>query len=346
MKVPGKINSFRRRITRGLTANIGKTNANASHKNINIQKILISRPNQRLGNLLLITPLIQEVTNIFPNSKIDLFVRGGLASVIFENYENVDRIIKLPKKPFKQIVNYAAAWFSLKKKSYDLVINIYSESSSGKLSAIFTSGKIKFFGDSYIETDEKPSDYVHFAKHPIYNLRHDLEKIGIVVPNNPLPNLDIKLNQSEIEKGKEIVDSIVQNDKKTIGIFTFATGAKRYSEEWWGEFYGKLKNAFPDYNIIEILPVENVSQINFQAPSFYSKDIREIASVIRNISVFIGADSGMMHLASASQTPTVGLFGVTFDKKYEPYNDESISINTNNFDMDYIIKSVENIVSR
>ncbi|SMC46558.1 glycosyltransferase family 9 protein [Moheibacter sediminis] len=343
MKIPGRINSIRRRITRGLTASVGKTKTN--YQNINIQKILICRPNQRLGNLLLITPLVQEVINTFPNCKIDMFVRGGLAPVIFENYENIDKIIQLPKKPFNQKFKYVSSWISLKKKSYDLVINIYSESSSGRLSTKFTKSKIKFYGDSYAETDEKPADYIHFAKHPIYNLRHDLSQIGIDTSKNTMPYLDIKLNHSEIEKGKTIIDSIVKNDKKIISIFTFATGAKCYSKEWWTEFYEKLKIAFPDYNIVEILPVENVSQINFQAHTFYSKDIREIASVIRNTSVFIGADSGMMHLASASQTPTIGLFEVTYDKKYEPYNDESISINTNNFDMDYIIKSVEKIIS-
>jgi ADP-heptose:LPS heptosyltransferase len=37
---------------------------------------------------------------------------------------------------------------------------------------------------------------------------------------------------------------------------------------------------------------------------FYSKDIREIGAVIANTEIFIGADSGIMHLASASLTPT------------------------------------------
>lgn len=346
MKIPGRINSIRRRVTRGLTANIGKSKNKKNDQNLNIQKILISRPNQRLGNLLLITPLIQEVTNTFPNCKIDLFVRGGLAPSIFENFENIDKIIQLPKKPFNQKFKYVSSWISLKEKSYDLVINIYSESSSGRLSTKFTKAKIKFYGDSYANSKEKPSGYVHFAKYPIYNLRYDLEQLGITNPNESMPCLDIKLTDSEIENGKNVLDAIVKNNKKTISIFTFATGAKCHSKDWWSEFYEKLKIAFPDYNIVEVLPVENVSQIDFQAPTYYSKDIREIASVINNTTVFIGADSGMMHLASASQTPTVGLFNVTQTTKYEPYNPQSISVDTNNYDMDYIIKSVGAIISK
>jgi muconolactone delta-isomerase len=66
-----------------------------------------------------------------------------------------------------------------------------------------------------------------------------------------------------------------------------------------------LKAEYSNYNIIEVLPVENVSQIGFKAPTFYSKDVREIGALMANTEVFI--DSGIMHLASASKVST-GLF--------------------------------------
>ena len=72
-----------------------------------------------------------------------------------------------------------------------------------------------------------------------------------------------------------------------------------------------LKSNLPDVNFVEILPVENISQLNFSIPSYYSKEIRDIAGIIANTSVFIGADSGMMHLATSSGTATLGLFSVT-----------------------------------
>ena len=46
-------------------------------------KVLITRPNHRLGNQLLLTPLIQEVKKQFPNSKIHLVVNGNLFSILF-----------------------------------------------------------------------------------------------------------------------------------------------------------------------------------------------------------------------------------------------------------------------
>jgi ADP-heptose:LPS heptosyltransferase len=47
--------------------------------------------------------LVQEVTDTFPNCKIDLFVKD-IAAIIFENYENIDSIIKLPKIHFNDLL--------------------------------------------------------------------------------------------------------------------------------------------------------------------------------------------------------------------------------------------------
>ncbi|KQT22194.1 ADP-heptose--LPS heptosyltransferase [Chryseobacterium sp. Leaf404] len=345
MKVSKKVNAARRSLMRGLTKNVGKSQAGAFvQKNITIKKILISRPNHRLGNLLLLSPLVQEVSETFPNAKIDLFVKGGITPIIYKNYRNIDRIIQLPKKPFSSLLQYVKGWATLKSRKYDLVINASYGSSSGKLSTSTARGEYKVFGETTAELQSKFSDYRHAAKNSIYSLRNFLTNLGINRFTAKIPDLDIKLDQKEIEEGKRKLQDLVKNDKKSICLFTNATGAKCYSEEWWNAFYEKLKNAFPNYNIVELLPVENISKINFRAPSFYSKDIREMGGFITNCEVFIAADNGVMHLASAVNTPTVGLFMVTEEEVYKPYNKGSFSVNTNERSTDEIIGFLKEIL--
>lgn len=331
MSIKIKINRTRRKIMRSLTKNIGSSHFDktADITKIDVKKILICRPNPRLGNQLLITPLLQEVIATYPNCEIDLFVNGNAAPIIFQNYKNINQIIRLPRKPFKELLKYLKGWLAVKKYKYDIVINVVKNSSSGRLSAQFSSAKFKFFGDDIDDLSNKFEDYEHIAKYPVYNFRHYLNLLGHPENNNPIPSLNLKLAPSEILAAKTILDNIIKNDKKTICIFTFATGDKCYSPEWWNPFYEKLEQTYPDYNIVEVLPVENVSQIAFKAPTFYSKDIREIAAFIANTEIFIGADSGMMHLASSSLTPTVGLFSVTNEKMYAPYGNSSTYIDTN-----------------
>ncbi|MBK0371047.1 glycosyltransferase family 9 protein [Flavobacterium agrisoli] len=338
MSFKTEINALRRKITRGLTKNVGSVKF--EKKNVSevvFKNVLISRPNHRLGNLLLITPLVQEINSHFPDCKIDLFVKGGLAPIIFENYTTIDQYIVLPKKPFKELRKYLSVWFKIKQKKYDLVINIDKNSSSGRLSTQFADADYKFFGEENETIISQYPDHVHMAKYPVYEFRYYLELLGFPKKEAAVPTINMKLSATELQKSKAILTEIVGSPTKTIAIFTYATGAKCYPPEWWHPFYEQLKTSFPDYAIVEVLPVENVSQIDFKAPSFYSKDVREIAAFIANCELFIGADSGIMHLACASQTPVLGLFSVTIPEKYEPYGNKSIAINTNTLDTGAIL---------
>lgn len=342
-----KINNIRRKLMHGITRNVGRAKQGPSGPidRDTIKRVLISRPNHRLGNLLLITPLLQELETTFPSCKIDVFMKGGLGPVLFKNYKNIDRILSLPKKHFHHLPTYFYSWFRLKTKKYDLIINVDKNSSSGRLSSQLANGTYKIFGDIDEQVLAKNKAYEHLAKYPVYNLRDFLATVGFEKNEKPVPPLSLKLSRSEIEEGKKIVDGMVNNQKKTICIFTFATGNKCYSESWWGEFYGALKNKYGSaYNIVEMLPKENVSQIAFEAPMYYSQDIRQICAFIANTEVFIGADSGMMHLASASQTPIVGLFKATNLNKYGPYNANSVAIDTNNTSTSESMEEIDRIL--
>ena len=54
---------------KSLTKNIGKSHAEGKlNQNFVVKRVLISRPNHRLGNILLLTPLVQEIEKTFPKS--------------------------------------------------------------------------------------------------------------------------------------------------------------------------------------------------------------------------------------------------------------------------------------
>lgn len=332
MKIPRKINEVRRQMMRVLTSRVGRAHAATKRGKtigVNVRRVLIARPNARLGNLLLVTPLVQEVAAVFPNCKIDLFVKGQLAPVIFRNYTQVDRIIQLPGKPFKNLLQYVLTWASLRKFHYDLVINVDQNSSSGRLSSQFSDADYRIFGETDETITASHKDHRHIAKFPVYSFRSYIRLLGFKARHNAVATLDLKLTAFELARGKDALRRLAARNKKTICIFTYATGDKCYPKPWWEAFYAKLKIQYPNYNIIEILPMHNASQIDFKAPSFYSKDIREIGALIANADLFIGADSGMMHLASSVQATVVGLFSVSDKEKYAPYGNYSVAIDTN-----------------
>src|SRR6218665_1893086 len=104
-----KLNPLRRKILGSLTRNIGS--GPSAHRTVagapvKIKRVLISRPNHRLGNILLVTPLVQEIEAIWPDAEIDVFVGGGAAPSVFEQYKSVKKYIRLPQKPFKSLGKY------------------------------------------------------------------------------------------------------------------------------------------------------------------------------------------------------------------------------------------------
>lgn len=337
------INKYRRKITRFLTKKLGK-NSYVKVEPSQIKSILVVRPNHRLGNILLITPLIEEIIHHFPNAKIDLFVKGKVSEIIFENHPKIDRILSLPKNHFKEIFLYISTWFKIVSKKYTLVVNANHSSSSGKIATKLAYGKFKFYGIEQENKFEQLSDYIHFAKFPVYNFRAYLSKTWPDLSYTEISNLTVKLSPEEVNKGKCLLETITANQKKTIAFFTYATGEKRLSKEFWNEMYAKMQHAFgQEYNLIEVLPIENTSQIDFKASTYYSKDIREIASLLFHTQLFIGADSGMMHLAATSTT-TLGLFTTTLKEKYQPYGNASRGINTKKTSIDECLNLVQNLI--
>ena len=334
-----------RRMTDGIRLSRPARDINFTSK-ADIKRILICRPNHRLGNLLLVTPLLQDVIETFPLAKIDLFVKGSVSPSLFKNYTNINRIIQLPQRPWGSLWKYLSGWLAIRMNRYDLVINAVNHSASGRLSTKFANSKCKFLGDIDENIQLRFPDHEHMAKYPVYSFRKNLLAMGFNASKRRVAFLDLKLSSDEIAAGKRTADALVQNDKKIICLFTYATDNKCYSEVWWMKFYERLKSEYEDYNIIEILPVENVSQISFLPPSFYSKNVREIGGLIANAEVFIGADSGMMHLASATKTPTVGLFQNANTCIYEPYNPGSVAINTGISDCDECMRILNRVLPR
>jgi heptosyltransferase-3 len=337
VKANGYVNRFRRCVMHTLTGTIGNARNSYHLESDSVQRVLISRPNSRLGNQLLITPLVQEILTMFPKAEVDLFVRGSLSPILFKSYPRVG-FIMLPGRPFDHLLAYLLVWIRLMSRRYDLTINTVERSSSGRLSVRFSKARCKIYDLSYDELSSLYPDYRHIAKHPVYNIR----KVLGMNEKKPVPLLNIKLFSSEREKGRKVMGQFVDMQRKTICIYTFATGEKCLSSMWWSRFYDELKLRYGhQYNILEILPKENISKINFQAPSYYSTDIREMASVMSNACLFIGADCGVMHLAVASGVTTIGLFSVTDINRYGPYGNHNIGIAVDGESTDVVFAAIE-----
>ena len=110
--------------------------------------------------------------------------------------------------------------------------------------------------------------------------------------------------------GKDAPDNISKN-------IMLILNAGRQNKEWDSKKYEEVANfcLSNDYNPILIKS---------------KMDLEDFYIVAKNSKVVIGPDTGLTHLADASGTKVIGLYGPTRPYKFAPYNNQDLVISTNN----------------
>jgi len=302
-----------------------------------VYRILVCRPNHRLGNMLLMTPLIAELERLYKGAEIDIVAEGPLAVDVFATYFSVKNVYCLPRRGFKHPVSFLSLISRIRKTNYDLIIDpCVGSGFSRTLTRIFR-GKYKLgFGEpgnapSLTAVVPEAMAPHHMAKRPVALARWcspamQSESLGF-------PAMDIRLTEGERACGKAVVRELLaelppRRSIATIGIFADATGRKRYPAEWWNDFIAMLAELSPHCDIVEIVPAHGRSMLGSRWPSYYSSSIRRMGAVMAAMDLMISADCGVMHLAAASRVPTVGMFSVTDANVYGPYGSRSSALIT------------------
>jgi ADP-heptose:LPS heptosyltransferase len=302
-----------------------------------IYRILVCRPNHRLGNTILLTPLLAELERTYPGAEIDVISEGNIAKEVFATFFSVRNIHCLPRRGFKHPVSFLSLLRHVRKTRYDLIVDPCVGSGFSRVLTRFLKGRYKLgFDDDPAHsglTHCAPASVAprHMAKRPIDLLRckagreHD--------PSEFFPPMDIRLTDAERAQGKDIVRDLLAGSTRpvrhpVVGIFANATGAKRYPAAWWNEFITTFRERAPSSSIIELIPMNGQSLLGSEWPAYYSSDIRRMGAVMAGTDLMISADCGVMHLAVASKVPTAGMFCATDAAVYAPYSHGSCALVT------------------
>jgi ADP-heptose:LPS heptosyltransferase len=301
-----------------------------------IYRILICRPNHRLGNTLLLTPLISELEERYQGAEIDIVSEGDIAEDVFKGFFSVKRVFCLPRRGFKHPIAILRTVFRIRRTRYDLIIDPTLRSGFGRALTWFLRGRFKLgFSDRRTRSLTHAAPYAvagrHMAQRPVNLVRWAARSIPTT--SQFYPPLAIHLTQDERAEGATVVAALTarparEDNGPIIGIFGNATGAKRYPEAWWMDFMATLQGALPQASIIEIVPAHAQSMLREARPGYYSSDIRRMAAVLAGLDLFITADCGVMHLGAATGVPTIGLFKATVLDVYEPYGGRNTGLDT------------------
>lgn len=294
--------------------------------NFNPKKILVIRPDA-IGDCALITPAITLLKEKYPESKIyvltreysrDIFtnnpdIEGIILDEIFEEQNNIGKIFNFSKK--------------IKGYGFDLSVHFYNEFAYALCAKM--AGIKKRLGDG----ESKPLLFFLYnmrAKQKWGNLTlHEVEhnilllkplKIGL---KQDTPKMKIVPNKEITTLLKEKLG--VKDSDFIVGIHL---GTGKGNKAWLPERYSKVID-FLSINMGAKVVLTGSKKELPLAKTVLSKckskpisligetDLEELIAVISIYSMYIGVDTGPLHIAAALQIPTIAIFPTKFVKPSE-----------------------------
>lgn len=262
-----------------------------------------------IGDSILSTGLLSHLYKNNNDIRITL-VTGPSAKQLFDNFPNIEKIIVVKKRKFNY--HWLVLWFQLIGNKWDLIIDLRSSF----LSYILFTKERKI----YLKNNEPISQ---------------VEKFSNFMGSNNILMPKIYINGPEINKAKLII-----KDRVTVAI---SPGGNWLPKIWPAENYNKLifelQNKYSNKNLVFLIvgSAEEEKQYLNQVVNNVSKEyvinimgksLTLTYACLSLCKLFIGNDSGLMHLSAASGINTIGLFGPTRDDFYRPYGKNCYVIRT------------------
>ncbi len=304
-----------------------------------VHRILVLRPNHRLGNALLITALLSELERHFPGAEVDVVTGCEAAGEVFAGFRQVRRIHQLTRRPGHHPLRLLRLLHSLRNSRYDLAIDCVRGSRSGRwltqwsgarqwLAPPADARELQHAEPAWREAWAQAPG--HFGLDAVHALR-----CALALPDAAAqvqPRLRIPLRDDERHVGvttlSELLAAPVDASPRgrVVAIFPDATGSKRLPGRWWLDFIAALAAHDPALRVVEMVAAHGKSQLDGRFPAFYSSNVRRMAALIAACDAYISADCGVMHLACATGTPTLGLFTRPNLARYRPYGPHDAAV--------------------
>jgi heptosyltransferase-3 len=282
-----------------------------------IKKILVIRQDDRIGNLILTTPLLSALRKSFPQAHIS-YLASKTFHTLFYNSSLVDQIFVAKKRQY--IFHPLSLVFfirKIRKQKFDLAFDASDENSF----SLNNSFLAYLSGAKYRIGYKKPnSDLFLNLEVPSLPIRRHasemhLDLLRFLVGDFKPDDLKIEVDP---EKRLSVEEYLNQKgigfDDFLVGINLGGRGKKRWDLDNFTHLADWLTGDF-DAKVIFIWGPEEKKMVKGWTLKDENKQILSdlfplpvLAALIERCNLFISVDTGAMHLSTAVGTPTLALF--------------------------------------
>lgn len=265
----------------------------------------------RIGDAVLSTGLLDEMIRRRPGIRVTVAV-GRLSAPLFAAVPGLERIHLIDKQSYNR--HWLTLWRHMALRYWDTVVDLRGSA----ISYLVPAGRRVVIGK------RRPG-------------RHRVEELGDLIGMDPPPAPRLWLAQAVRERAAQLLP-----DDGT-PVLAVAPAANWQGKTWPAERFAELARRLTAAD--GILPGARIAVLAaphemFQARPvlqaagergvnlFEKGDLLTAAGCLERADFFIGNDSGLMHLAAAAGTPTLGLFGPSPEARYRPWGPKAAYVRT------------------
>ncbi|MBU1203790.1 MAG: glycosyltransferase family 9 protein [Nanoarchaeota archaeon] len=296
----------------------------------------------RIGDTLMFTPTLREIRKAYPKAQIDALVMFDACKDVLKDNKDIDKLIHwhfIKKGPIKSL------FFMLKirKQKYDLCITPYPANkmqynlisfltkAKQRLAHKYPIKKISSF--SWLQTKRVPTDKTSHAIEENLKILPQLK----IKSSSPHKKMFLRLNSED----KEFASNFMKTNKIKKPLIGFHPGTsrlagmplKKWPEKYFARLMDLIKEKYPHSTTLifrskdEQESINKICRLTRTRPIIpETKTIKQAAAILRQCSLLIANDSGLIHMAAIFKVPTITITGPTNEKKTVPRGREHRTI--------------------
>lgn len=290
---------------------------NADTATITYRNILVIQTGF-VGDMVLTTPLLRALRRAAPEAVITL-LHAPRAEGIVRLSPRVDRLVRFDKRGNERSATATlrlARW--LRGERYNLVISPHRSFRSGLLAlATGAERRIGFvhYPSSLFYTDTVP--YSRWESTFVRRKLRLLEPLG-VFDEDETP--EIHFGDAEAEAARELLAGAGARAPYAV----LALGSAWATKRWPPERFAGLARGLAERGMASVLVGGEGDQEAGRAAAAASPaadltgrtNLETLAALLHGAALFVGNDSGTLHLARGARTPAVALFGPTSPEQF------------------------------
>lgn len=303
-------------------------------------KILLLRL-RLIGDVVFTTPLVAALRRAYPEARIAYLVEPAAAPIVTVN-PNLDEIIVAPRRRgARRILDDLALARRLRRERFDMALDLHGGPRSAWLA--WASGATERIGYDikgrrWMYTRVAPRPRGLRPRHSVQNQWDVLEAIPGWRGGSPEPDrdrIDIPLDAAADERMRARLARAGINHTDELVVVHVSAGNpfRRWPEAFFAETAAALAQARGNRRVVfssgpsdrdaaSRIAAEARRRLGPAASRIIDLgefDLQELRALIGGSQLFVGGDTGPLHIAAATDTPVVGIFGPTQAARSAPW---------------------------